>query len=166
MRKIVTVFGVVIGTILCINMVFMVNRMYTNPDFKGNELIGYAAMVIVFSLIFFGVRSYRNKQLNGIISFGKAFKTGVLIALIGSTMYVVVWLVYYYLFVPDFLDKYIAYVLSATPAAELEAKTADMENFKEMYKNPLFVVLMTYAEVFPVGLIVSLVSAMILRRKG
>jgi hypothetical protein len=165
MKKIVTVFGLVIGTILCINMVFMVNRMYTNPDFKGNELIGYASMVIVFSLIFFGVRSYRNKQLEGLISFGKAFKTGLLIALVGSTMYVVVWLFYYYLFVPDFLDKYIAYVLAETPASELSVKTDEMESFKEMYKNPLFVVLMTYAEVFPVGLIVALVSALILKKK-
>ena len=143
----------------------MVNLCYTNPDFKGNDILGYAAMVVVFSLIFFGVRNYRNKQLNGVISFGKAFKTGVFIALLGATMYVAAWLFYYYLFVPDFLDHYISHVLRDVPAADLAAKTEEMDNFREMYKNPLFVILITYAEVLPVGLIVALISGLILKKK-
>src|SRR5690606_32920840 len=142
-----------------------VNLCYTNPDFKGNDILGYAAMVVVFSLIFFGVRNYRNKQLNGVISFGKAFKTGVFIALLGATMYAAAWLFYYYLFVPDFLDHYISHVLRDVPAADLAAKTEEMDNFREMYKNPLFVILITYAEVLPVGLIVALISGLILKKK-
>src|SRR5690606_635165 len=121
---------------------------------------------VVFSLIYFGIRNYRNKQLDGFITFGKAFKTGFFIALIASTMYVVTWLFYYYLFVPDFLDYYIDYVLKLTPEAELADKTQEMENFKEMYKNPLFVVLVTYAEVLPVGLVVALISSLILKKKN
>lgn len=148
----------------------MVNMCYTNTDFENNDILGYAAMVVVFSLTFFGIRNYRNKELNGTISFGKAFKTGALIAFMGSTMYVVIWLFYYYLFVPDFLDYYIPHVLKeavrggATPA-ELAATTQEMENFREMYKSPFFVVLISYAEVFPVGLIVALVSSVFLRKK-
>lgn len=165
MKKIVLIFGFVIGTILCANMIVMINMMYSNPSFKGNDLVGYTAMVVLFSLIFFGVRNYRNKHLNGLISFGKAFKTGTLIALVGSTMYVVVWLFYYYLFVPDFIDVYTSYVLNECTASDLPAKTAEMENFKEMYKNPLFVILITYSEVLPIGLIVALVSALILRKR-
>lgn len=166
MKKIVWVFGLVIGAILCVNMFVMVNMLYSNPDLKTNDVLGYAAMVVMFSLIFFGVRSYRNKQLNGVISFGKALKTGVLIALVGCTLYVVAWLFYYYLFVPDFLDKYIAHVLSRCAAGDLPAKTAEMENFRELYKNPLFVVLITYSEVFPIGLVVALISAFVLKRKN
>src|SRR5690606_19661540 len=82
MKKIVLIFGLIIGIILCANMILMVNMMYTNPDFKGNDIVGYAAMVVLFSLIFFGVRNYRNKHLGGFISIGKAFKVGVLIALV------------------------------------------------------------------------------------
>lgn len=75
MKKTVLIFGVIIGAILCANMIVMINMMYNSTDFKGNDIVGYAAMIVLFSLIFFGVRSYRNKQLGGVISFRKAFKT-------------------------------------------------------------------------------------------
>src|SRR5690554_7914301 len=97
MRRIVLIFGLIIGTILCANMIVMVRLMYSNTDFKGNDFVGYAAMIILFSLIFFGVRNYRNKHSGRVISFGKAFKTGALIALVASSIYVVIWLFYYYL---------------------------------------------------------------------
>jgi hypothetical protein len=170
MKRNVFIFGLILGTILAGHMVYMVNVICSNPDFVSNDVIGYAAMVIVFSLTFFSIRNYRNKQLNGVISLGMAFKTGALIALIGSTMYVAVWLFYYYLFVPDFLDKYSLHVLSmatrnGATAAELTAKTNEMSQFKEMYKSPLFVILISYAEVLPIGLVVAFVSSLILRRK-
>lgn len=165
MKKNVLIFGLVLGIILCANMIYTIKLMENNPDFEGDEVIGYASMVVVFSLTFFGIRNYRDKQLNGIISLGKAFKTGALIALIGATMYVGVWLFYYHLFVPDFLDKYIAHVLKNVPAADLPAKTKEMADFKELYKNPLFMILITYSEVLPVGLVVAFVSSLILKRK-
>jgi hypothetical protein len=166
MKKTVLIFGLIIGTILCANMIILVNMMYTDTDFKGNDVIGYAAMVVLFSLIFIGVRNYRNKQLNGYISFGNAFKAGGLIAFMASTMYVVVWLFYYYLFVPDFIEVYTAYVLDNCAEADLQAKTAEMADFKEMYKKPFFVILITYSEVLPIGLVVALVSALTLRKKS
>jgi pheromone shutdown protein TraB len=166
MKKTVLIFGLVLGIVLCANMIYTVNMVRNNPDFAGNEVIGYAGMVVVFSLTFFGIRNYRDKQLNGVISLGNAFKTGALIALIGATMYVVTWLFYYHLFVPDFLDKYIAHVLKNVPAADLPAKTKEMADFKEMYKNPLFMILITYSEVLPVGLVVAFVSSLILKRKN
>lgn len=166
MKKNVLIFGLIIGAILCTNMMVMTHMMYTRADFKGNDVIGYAALVVLFSLIFFGVRNYRNHYLGGIISFGNAFRTGGLIALTGATLYVVVWLFYYYLFVPDFIDVYTSHVLkTCTDPEELSAKAAEMANFREMYKNPLFVVLITYFEVLPVGLVVALVSALILKRR-
>ncbi len=90
--------------------------------------------------------------------------------LVASTAYVVVWLVYYYLFVPDFLDQYTLHVLAdatrngASPD-ELAAKAEQMEDFKEMYKSTFFVIVVTYTEVLPVGLLVALVSSLILKRK-
>jgi hypothetical protein len=170
MKRYVWTFGLILGTIIAGNMVYMVSMVCNNPDLETNEVIGYAAMVVVFSILFYGVRNYRNKQLNGMISLGQAFKMGALIALIGSTMYVVVWLFYYYLFVPGFIDQYSAHVMrdaarDGASAAELAAKTEEMKNFKDMYQNPFFVILITYSEVLPVGLVVAFVSALILKRK-
>jgi hypothetical protein len=167
MKKVILVFGLVLGTILCVNMVYMVNLIYTNSEFKGNEVAGYAAMVVILSLIFFGIRNYRNKHVGGVISFGKAFKMGAMMVLLASTMYVLVWVVYYYAFVPDFMERYTTHVLEAcqNDPTQLEAKTKELEFFSEMYKNPIFVVLLTYMEVLPVGLVVALISALILRRK-
>lgn len=165
MKKSVLIYSLIAGTILCVNMVLLVNLFYSNPDFKSNAVLGYAAMVVIFSLIFFGVRNYRNKQLGGYISFAKALKTGVLMALIASTMYVVTWLIYYYNFVPDFIDKYTEYALKNCSPSDLPKQTEEMAEFKEMYKNPFFVVLVTYSEVLPIGLVVSLISAFILKKK-
>jgi len=171
MKKNVLIFGSILGTILAGHMVYMVNILCNNPSFEGNDVVGYAAMIVVFSLTFFGIRNYRNKELNGVISLGNAFKTGVLIAFLGSTMYVVVWLFYYYLGVPDFIDKYSEHVIiiatkHGASASEIAAKQEEMAQFKEMYKNPLFVILISYFEVFPIGLVVAFVSALILKRKA
>jgi hypothetical protein len=171
MKQNVLIFGLILGTLLAGHMVYMVNLLYHNPDFESNDVIGYVAMVVVFSLTFFGIRNFRNKQLNGVISFGTAFTTGALIAVLGATLYVVVWQFYYYLLVPDFLDKYFLHVLKeaarhGATASELAAKTRELEHFREMYKSPLFVILISYAEVLPVGLVVAFVGSLILKRKS
>lgn len=171
MERNVLIFGLVLGTILAVNGVYMTNLVYHNPKFETNDTIGYAAMIIVFSLTFFGIKNYRDKHLNGMISFGQAFKVGALIGSLGATMYVAIGLLYIYLFAPDFLDKYTLHVLdqaagNGATAVELAAKKKEMEQFKEMYKNPLFAILISYAEVLPIGLVVVLVSSLFLKRKN
>lgn len=132
-------------------------------------VIGYTGMLVAFSFIFVAVKSYRDNVNHGRVSFGKAFTIGLLISLIASTCYVLTWLVVYYNFMPDFMDKYAAMMIEQTKAngasaAEIAATTAEMESAKQMYSKPVNVVLMTYAEVFPIGLLVSLFTAAILRR--
>ncbi len=133
-------------------------------------LYGYAAMVVAFSFVFVGIKNYRDKYCNGVITFGKAFKTGFYITLIASTMYVITWLIVYYLFIPDFMEKYSEHIINAAKAAgetasEIDAKIAEMKPYQEMYKNPLFVVLLTYMEILPVGLLITAISALILKKK-
>jgi len=170
MKKTVIVFGLISGVIITGMMMWSVYVCYHNENFKGNDTLGYTAMIVAFSFIFVGVRSYRNNYQNGVISFGKAFKAGLFITLIASTIYVLVWLVYYYGFIPDFMDKYTDYVLrtakaDGATAAELGKKAEEMANFKELYKNPVMVVLITYSEVFPLGLVIALISALLLKRR-
>lgn len=166
MKKTVLIYGLIMGTVFITGALYMTDLLfYKNPDIESNDFLGYVVMIIIYSLIFFGIRNYRNHYLNGIITFKKAFKTGAMITLIASTLYVVVWLFYYYLFIPDFVDKYAEYVLRHAVPSELESKTQMIQDFKTMYKNPLFVILITYAEILPLGLIVSLISSFILKKK-
>ncbi len=134
-------------------------------------LIGYATMLIAFAFIFVGIKNYRDKYNNGVITFGKAFKVGLFIALISSTFYVITWLVEYYAFMPDFMEKYSEHVLnqaktSGASAAELAKQTEEMQGYKEMYKNPIFVILLTYMEILPLGLVISLIAAAVFRKKA
>ncbi|MDP2388535.1 MAG: DUF4199 domain-containing protein [Bacteroidota bacterium] len=170
MKKNVLVFGSISGLIITALMVISTMLCYKSSNFEGSMLIGYASMLIAFSFIFVGIKNYRDKYNNGVITFGKAFKVGLFIALISSTFYVVTWLIEYYAFMPDFMEKYSEHVLnqaktSGASAAELAKQTAEMEGYKEMYKNPIFVILLTYSEVFPLGIVISLIAAAILRKK-
>jgi len=169
MKKNVLVFGLVSGIIITVMMFFAVSMCYNDPDFEPNMILGYAAMLAAFSFIFIGIKNYRDKYNDGVISFGRAFRIGLFITLIASTMYVVGWLIDYYFFVPDFMDKYIQHVLTnaereGATAAELAQQAKDMADYKELYKNPVMVILITYSEVLPIGLIVTLISALILKK--
>lgn len=171
MKRIALIYGSVLAALMCLNLVYVVHLMYTDPNLKSNDIAGYTIQIVIMSLTFFGIRNYRNKELNGIISFGKAFKVGAFIVLAGATLYVIFWLFYYYMAVPDFIDVFVPHALkqieaSGATAAEMAAKTEQMNTLREMYKNPLFVVLITYMEVLPVGLLFALVSALILKRKS
>ena len=171
MKKNVIIFGLISGAWIATMGVYTAAACYNNPEFKGNDFLGYTSMIVAFSFIFIGIRNYRNKFNNGVITFGQAFKTGLYISLIASTLYVVVWLVDYYLFIPGFLDQYINHVLyqariDGAGRPELEEKASQMADFKELYRNPLFVVLITYSEVLPIGLIITIISALILKRKS
>ena len=170
MKRNVIIFGLISGLIITALMLYSISMCYKNENFEGSIIFGYTVMLLAFSLIFVAVKNFRDKYNNGVISFGKAFKIGLYISLIASTIYVLVWLIDYYVFVPDFMDKYSAHVLKESKAdgataVEMEKKASEMAEFKEMYKNPLFVVLFTYSEILPIGIIISLISALILKRK-
>lgn len=170
MKKIVLRYGLIAGLIVSLFMMIGMLICHKNPDFEGSMVLGYASMLAAFTFIFLGIRKQRNQHGNGSITFGKAFMTGLYIALISSTMYVVVWLIVYYGFMPDFMDKYAEHALkkaadSGASPAELEKMTAEMAGYRDMYKNPLGVILLTYMEILPLGLIVTLISALILKRK-
>ncbi|HVS02767.1 MAG TPA: DUF4199 domain-containing protein [Thermoanaerobaculia bacterium] len=164
-------FGLASGAVLAaVTAILLPLCMNGVIDFAFQEIVGYSAMVLSFLLVFFGVRSYRDGVAGGSITFGRAVGVGLLITLISCAVYVVSWEIVYYGFFPDFLDRYAAYQIErlradGASAAALAAKQAEMEYFAELYANPLVNVAITFMEVFPVGLVVTLVSAGILRRR-
>jgi hypothetical protein len=106
----------------------------------------------------------------GAVSFGRALAVGLWITLISCAFYVGTWELIYYKLAPGFLDKYTAHVMEkeraegATPD-QLQATAQRMEAFKTLYQNPLVNIAFTFLEPFPVGFLVSLISAGVLRRR-
>ena len=171
MKKNVLVFGLISGVVASTIMAFSMIYMSKHPELEagtGSMVVGYLSMLIAFSLIFVAVKNFRDKQNAGVISFGKAFLMGLLICLIASTLYVITWAFVHHYFMPDFMEKYAAAMIetarkNASPA-ELQRTIEQMNSYKQMYKNPFFFAMFTYMEIVPVGLIVSLITALILKR--
>lgn len=171
MKKNILVYGLISGLVISILMAVNLSMCIKSGDFDSSIVVGYASMIVAFSMIYIGIKNYRDKYNNGVISFGKAFRLGLFITLIASTIYVIVWLVEEHFFFPDFMDKYVAHEVhklqsSGISATELADKTKELNDNKEMYNNPLLKILMTYAEIFPVGLVVTLISSLILKTKA
>jgi hypothetical protein len=171
MKKIVLTFGFLSGAILAGMMAITLPLSMSGAiRFENMEIIGYTTMVLAFLLVFFGIRSYRENVAGGAVTFGRAVKVGVLITLIACAMYVISWEIIYYNFTPDFVDKYATATLEKMRAkgaseAAIAKTTQEMASFKVLYANPFFNVGMTFMEVFPVGLLMTLISAAILRRR-
>jgi hypothetical protein len=168
MKKIVWTFGLISGAIMAL---FMVATLpFANALDEHSLIIGYAGIVAGFLLVYFGIRSYRDNVLGGTIGFGRAFTVGILIAAIGSACYVATWEVLYYKFMPDFYSKYAQSAVdqarkSGKSEAEIAKTRASMEEMAKSAENPLWVIGMTFIEPLPVGLLIALVSAGVLRRK-
>jgi hypothetical protein len=122
-------------------------------------------------LVFFDIRAYRDNVGGGQIFFGKAFTIGLCITLISCACYVITWEALYFTVLHDFTDTYAAYTIdkarrSGATDVAIQQLTQQMADFKKMYENPFFNVAMTFIESFPVGLLVTLLSAGFLKKKG
>jgi hypothetical protein len=170
MKKTVLTFGLISGVMISVLMggsLLIANRI----GLGHSMVLGYTMMVASFLLIYFGVRSYRDDTLGGQISFGRAFACGILIALITTVCYVAMWEIVYFNFIPHFMDSYFAAQIQKVQSSGLDpattaARVAAIQRAQQSYQNPLINVAYTFMEPLPVGLIIALVSAAILRRKG
>ena len=128
-------------------------------------------MLIAFLLVFFGIKSYRDNIGGGEITFGRAFTVGILITLITCAFYVVSWEILYYTFLHDFPEKYGNYLIEkarasgATPE-QIAQQLEEVKQMKALLDNPLLAPAVIFiSEPLPVGLVMTLISALILRRK-
>ncbi|HEY4216460.1 MAG TPA: DUF4199 domain-containing protein [Gemmatimonadaceae bacterium] len=168
MKKIVWTFGLISGAIMAL---FMIATLpFVNALGDHSYLVGYTGIVAGFLLVYFGVRSYRDNVLGGTIGFGRAFTVGLLIAAISSVCYVATWEILYYKFMPDFYSRYAQSAVDqvrkgGASAAEIAKTQATMEAMVKSAESPVWVAAMTFVEPFPVGFVIALVSAGMLRRK-
>ncbi len=167
MKQTILRYGLLSGAVAAVLMVCTASLM----DFENGYYYGYAGILLSMLFVYFGVRSYREQVNGGVLSFGKGFQVGLLIAIISGVCYALTWMVVNETIMPDFIDKYAEYVLtqmqqSGATQTEIEQKTVEMQQFKEMYQNPLIKFGMTFLEPFPVGFLVSLISAFVLRKRA
>jgi Protein of unknown function (DUF4199) len=173
MKKTVLTFGFISGVMISALMggaMLFANRFGSGHSMNG-MLVGYTMMVASFLLVYFGIRSYRDNALAGQISFGRAFSCGILIALITCVCYVVMWEILYFNFMPHVMDSYFAAQMHKVQSSRLDpaataARVAAIRRAQQNYQNPLINMAYTFMEPLPVGLVMTLVSAAVLRRKA
>ncbi|HEU4766162.1 MAG TPA: DUF4199 domain-containing protein [Pyrinomonadaceae bacterium] len=170
MKKTVLIFGLISGAISSVLMVATVPFIY-QIGFENGTIVGYTWMVLSFLMVFFGIRSYRENVGGGYISFGRAFTVGILIALISSLMYVATWQVVFQNWMYDFPERYTNYMVEKARASgvapeEVARQRDEWNNMWALYKSSLLVrIAFSFIEPFPVGLLVTLISAGVLRKR-
>lgn len=169
MKRTVWTFGLLSGAVSSALMLLTVPFMDRLGFGPRGVVLGYTGIVASFLLVFFGVRAYRDQV--GTLSFGRAFTVGILITLISSVCYVATWQLVYFKLKPGFADDYGAYVVAKTRAsgaseAEVAQTTQRMREFKDMLDKPLLNAAITLIEPLPIGVLVTLISAAVLRSRG
>ncbi len=170
MQKIILKFGLIAGLLTATFMVITMVFFSPQADSNWGAFVGYASMIIAFSTIFMGIRAYRDQTTDSRLTFLQGLTLGLGITAIATVFYVTAWMIYYPLGGQEIMDNYFNTSLekiktSGLVEAELHQKLAEMEKFRQEYQNPLVRILYTIFEIFPVGLIITLISALILRRK-
>ena len=170
MRKTVLTFGVISGLISAITMLATVPFMHKISSDKG-LIVGYTTIVLAGLLVFFGIRSYRDNVSGGKMTFARGLAVGILISILSNCFYVATWEVVSYKFMPDFAEKYAAQMVehaksSGASQQKIDETARQAADFVRNYHNPLYKISMTFLEPFPVFLVITLVSAAILRKKS
>ena len=168
MKKTVWTFGLISGAILSAMM--LVTLPLIDSIGSAGEIIGYTTMVLAGLLIFFGVRSYRDNVRGGTVGFGRALVVGLLITSVSTACYVATWELLYFKVKPSMQTAMSAAMVKQAKAKggtpeQVAQRVAEVEKFTTMYQNPLYNMAMTFLEPLPVGVVLSLVSAGVLRRK-
>ena len=167
MKKLILVYGIISGSIMALMLIIMLFIFECNGgSTSGGYIIGYSSQLLAMSFIFIAVHTYKKKYLGGRISFLKAWKIGLLIALISSAFYVITWAFMYKFFYPDFMENYATEAIknmekAGKSAADIEDMKKQMELFKNMYKTIPGFAGLTFMEVFPTGFVMSLIAAIV-----
>lgn len=161
-------YGMIAGAIVGIPLSILTVAMNGHTVTSYGMVIGYTLMLIALSTVFVAIKRYRDVDLGGVITFWPAFGLGLGISFVAGIIYVVAWEATVAVTHSDFAGTYANALIEQERAkgvtGEALAKfTAGMERFKAQYSNPLYRLPMTFIEIFPIGVLVSLVSAGLLR---
>jgi len=166
-----TVFKYGIYSAIAISALFLIGWFVGKGlglGYSGQEVVGYASIIVSLSFVFFGIKHFRDQENEGKVSFGKAVLIGLLISLFASIAFGIVDIIYLQLN-PDFTTEYythhVAELKESLSGIELEAALIKMEEEKELFSSPTMSFLLMALTVFMIGIIVSVLSALLLQRK-
>lgn len=169
MKKYALIYGLIAGVLNIGLAAFIFVGLGDAFSHLNNEIFGYLIMILSLSIIFVAVKQYRDKKLGGVIKFKTAFLLGLYISIVASTVYVANWEVYMQTSGSDaFIENYQSSVMeqmkeNGASEADLTEQMEKNEYYKEMYSNVFFRILITYSEILPVALLISLLSAALLK---
>ncbi len=166
--KIAAFYGGLAG-LLIISLMIGSFTVFGLQSGAASQAVGFLLMFFVLSLIFFGIKRYRDQQLSGQIKFSKAILLGLTMSVFGGLVYVLVWEIYTAVTNNTFIVHYTDHLTDLQIAkgimgAELEEFIIKMETMKANYSKPIYRMGLTFAEMFPMGMVVSLISALSLHK--
>ena len=170
MTRFIIVYGSIAGALVAILMIGGIIISNANGS-AGSQLAGYLSMLAALSLIFVAVKRYRDTQLGGVIKFWPALVLGAGIAGLASVFYVFAWEIYFNTTGGEWVQVYVDQLRTEqesqgrTPE-EIAAFMAETQAAMELYRNWWFRIPISFTEILPVGLLVSLITAAVLRNPG
>ncbi len=168
MKKTVLRFGLYGIVAICL-LSFLIWSLIDVVDNKMGEVIGYSSMVVSLLFVYFGIKHFRDKENNGVVTFTKGLLIGILISLMVSLAFGILDVIYVKFINPDFMTEYYNGMLEqaqSLSAEEFEIRKAELQSEKEMFLNPFMHFFIMSMMVFVIGFIISLLSALILQRKN
>lgn len=165
--RLVVLYGILGGLIVAVPMNWQILTLEPGDSPPG-MLVGYLTMIVGLTAVFFGIKHYRDRVLGGVIRFGPALLVGLGISAVASLVYVIAWEISLAYGTFDFVEWYAKSMVESVrerggTQPEVQKAIADAEWYREMYANPLLRMSITFVEMFPVGVLVSLISAAVLR---
>lgn len=169
MGRIITVYGLIAAVIVIFG--WNIGIWLVPEGGAAGMVAGYLSMLVATSFVFVGVKRYRDTELGGVIRFWPALMVGLGISAVAALAYVLSWEAYMWKTDYAFMNEYIAGYLkdlkaSGASAAEIAKQSAEMQAFARQYEQPLFRMLITLSEFAPIGLLIPLISAALLRKSS
>ena len=168
MLRIAFIYGAIAGSIVIGVMTLGIILDGGEKGAASGQIFGYLTMLVALTLIFVGVKRHRDVNHGGVIKFFPALATGLSIAGVAGVFYMIGWEIYLASTDHAVISQYTAAIIEKKKAAglagaDLEKLIADMAAMEKNYRNPFFRLPITFSEIFPVGLLISIVSAALLQ---
>ncbi len=170
MKKIVLRYGLYATLLIVTVSAFNLLVLTKIAGQAGQEIAGYLTIFLSTLFVFLGIRQYRDVENGGVLGFWEGMKIGLLIVLIPSIFFGLFDLLYTEVINPgwmqEYYSQYMEKIKNTLPPDQLADALKKAAAEKELFSNPLIQFLLMAATVFIIGIIVTIISAVSLKRKA